>query len=69
MSYRNPKAEPINTGAAVYESINKLASDVLTFATTERGRKAALIAEGIAVSQAVDDNVNKMGLNIKEGSQ
>ena len=68
MSYRNPKAEPINTGAAVYESINKLASDVLTFATTERGRKAALIAEGIAVSQAVDDNVNKMGLNIKEGS-
>ena len=68
MSYRNPKAEPINTGAAVYKSINKLASDVLTFATTERGRKAALITEGIAASQAVDDNVNKMGLNIKEGS-
>ena len=68
MSYRNPKAAPINTGAAVYESINKLAGDVLTFATTERGRKAALIAEGVAVSQAVDDNVNKMGLNIKKGS-
>ena len=68
MSYRNPKAEPINTGAAVYESINKLAGDVLTFDTTERGRKAALITEGIAASQAVDDNVNKMGLNIKEGS-
>ena len=68
MSYRNPKAAPITTGAAVYESINKLASDVFTFATTERGRKAALITEGIAASQAVDDNVNKMGLNIKEGS-
>ena len=68
MSYRNPKAEPINTGTVVYESINKLAGDVLTFATTERGRKAALIAEGLVVSQSVDDNVNKMGLNIKEGS-
>ena len=68
MSYRNPKAAPINTGAAVYESINKLAGDVLTFATAERGRKAALITEGLAASQAVDDNVNKMGLNLKEGS-
>ena len=67
MSYRNPKAAPINTGAAVYEGINKLAGDVLSFANNERDRKAGLIAEGLAASQAVDDNVNKMGLNIKEG--
>ena len=69
MSYRNPKAAPINTGAAIYEGINKLAGDVLTFATAEKERKADLIAKGLAASQAVDDNVNKMGLNIKEGGK
>ena len=68
MSYRNPKAAPINTGAAVYKGIQKLSSDVVTFANNERDRKAALITEGLAASQAVDDNVNKMGLNLKEGS-
>jgi len=68
MSYRNPKAAPINTGAAVYKGIQKLSSDVVTFANNERARKAALITEGLAASQAVDDNVNKMGLNLKEGS-
>ena len=35
MSYRNPKAAPINTGAAVYEGINKLAGDVLSFANKQ----------------------------------
>lgn len=67
MSYKNPKAAPINTGAAIYEGIQKLSGDVVAFANNERDRKAALITEGLAASQAVDDNVNKMGLNIKEG--
>ena len=68
MSYRNPKAAPINDDSAIYEGIQKLSSDVVTFANNERDRKAALITEGLAASQAVDDNVNKMGLNLKEGS-
>ena len=61
MSYRNPKAAPINTGAAVYKGIQKLSSDVVTFANNERARKAALIAQGLVFSQEIDDNVNKMG--------
>ena len=67
MSYRNPKAAPINTGAAVYKGIQKLSSDVVTFANNERARKAALIAQGLVSSQEIDDNVNKMGSNIGEG--
>mgnify|MGYP003642589741 CR=1 FL=1 len=67
MSYRNPKAAPINTGAAVYEGINKLAGDVFTFANNERDRKGQLIADSLAAQQAVDDNVNKMGLSLEEG--
>ena len=69
MSYRNPKAAPINDDSAIYEGIQKLSSDVVTFANNERDRKAALIAQGLAASQAVDDNVNKMGLNLKEGGK
>ena len=69
MSYRNPKAAPINDDSAIYEGIQKLSSDVVTFANNERDRKAALITQGLAASQAVDDNVNKMGLNIKEGGK
>ena len=69
MSYRNPKAAPINDDSAIYEGIQKLSSDVVTFANNERDRKAALIAQGLAASQAVDDNVNKMGINIKEGGK
>ena len=67
MSYRNPKAAPINTGAAVYQSIQKLTSDVYTFANEERKRKGELIAESLAAQQAIDDNVNKMGLSLEEG--
>ena len=67
MSYRNPKAAPINTGSAVYEGINKLAGDVFTFANNERDRKGQLIADSLAAQQAVDDNVNKMGLSLDEG--
>ena len=67
MSYRNPKAAPINTGAAVYEGIQKLASDVYTFANEERERKGELIAESLAAQQAIDDDVNKMGLSLEEG--
>ena len=67
MSYRNPKAAPINTGAAVYEGIQKLTSDVYTFANEERKRKGELIAESLAAQQAIDDNVNKMGLSLEEG--
>ena len=69
MSYRNPKAAPINTGAAVYEGINKLAGDVLSFANKERDRKGQLIADSLADSQAVDDNINKAGIKTsKDGS-
>ena len=64
MSYRNPKAAPINTGAAVYQGIQKLAGDVYTFANEERKRKGELIAESLAAQQAIDDNVNKMGLTL-----
>lgn len=67
MSYRNPKAAPINTGAAVYEGIQKLAGDVYTFANEERIRKGKLIGESIAAQQAIDDNINKMGLTLEEG--
>ena len=67
MSYRNPKAAPINTGAAVYQGIQKLAGDVYTFANEERTRKGELIAESLAAQQAIDDNVNKMGLSLEEG--
>ena len=67
MSYRNPKAAPVNTGAAVYEGISKLAGEVYTFANEERERKGKLIAESLAAQQAIDDNVNKMGLNLEEG--
>ena len=68
MSYRNPKAAPINTGAAVYQGIQKLAGDVYTFANEERIRKGELIAESLAAQQAIDDDVNKMGLNVGEGT-
>jgi len=64
MSYRNPKAAPINTGAAVYEGINKLAGDVFTFANNERDRKGQLVADSLAAQQAIDDDVNKMGLSL-----
>tara|TARA_B100000768_G_scaffold78065_1_gene74235 strand:- start:195 stop:1502 length:1308 start_codon:yes stop_codon:yes gene_type:complete len=67
MSYRNPKAAPINTGAAVYQGIQKLAGDVYTFATEERVRKGQLIGESIAAQQAIDDDINKMGLTLEEG--
>jgi hypothetical protein len=67
MSYRNPKAAPINTGAAVYEGIQKLSGDVVTFANNERDRKAALITDSLAAQQAIDDDVNKMGLSLNEG--
>lgn len=67
MSYKNPKAAPINTGAAVYQGIQKLAGDVYTFANEERKRKGELIAESLAAQQAIDDDVNKMGLTLGEG--
>jgi hypothetical protein len=67
MSYRNPKAAPINTGAAVYEGINKLAGDVLTFSNNERDRKGQLVADSLAAQQAIDDDVNKMGLSLNKG--
>ena len=67
MSYKNPKAAPINTGAAVYQGIQKLTGDVYTFANEERKRKGELIAESLAAQQAIDDNVNKMGLSLEEG--
>ena len=67
MSYRNPKAAPINTGAAVYEGINKLAGDVFTFANNERDRKGQLVADSLAAQQAIDDDVNKMGFSLNEG--
>ena len=69
MSYRNPKAAPINDDSAIYEGIQKLSNDVVTFANNERARKADLIAQGLVFSQEIDDNVNKMGSNIGVGGQ
>lgn len=63
MSYRNPKAAPIVTGAAVYEGIDKLTGDALTFLSDERDRKGKLIAESLAAQQAIDDNINKSGID------
>ena len=63
MSYRNPKAAPIVTGAAVYEGIDKLTGDALKFLSDERDRKGKLIAESLAAQQAIDDNINKSGID------
>ena len=63
MSYRNPKAAPIVTGAAVYEGIDKLTGDALTFLSDERDRKGKLIEESLAAQQAIDDDINKSGID------
>ena len=60
-TYRNPDAVVANTGSAVYEGIQKLAGDVYTFATGEQARKAKIITSSLKDSQAMDDNINKLG--------
>ena len=60
-TYRNPDKVLANTGAAVYEGIQKLAGDVYTFATGEQARKAEIITSSLKDSQAMDDNINKLG--------
>ena len=67
MSYRNPKAAPLNLNVAAFKGLETLASDVYTFANEERKRKGELIAESLAAQQAIDDDVNKMGLTLGEG--
>jgi len=66
-TYRNPDPVVANTGSAVYAGIQKLAGDVYTFANGERKRKAEIIGKSLAEQQAIDDNVNKLGLNIGDG--
>jgi hypothetical protein len=60
-TYRNPDAVVANTGSAVYEGIQKLAGDVYTFAVGEQARKAKIIESSLKDSQAVDDNITKIG--------
>jgi hypothetical protein len=66
-TYRNPDPVVANTGSAVYAGIQKLAGDVYTFANGERKRKAEIIGKSLAEQQAIDDDVNKLGLNIGDG--
>ncbi len=67
MSYRNPKAAPLNLNVAAFKGLETLASDVYKFANEEKVRKGQLIGESIAAQQAIDDNINKMGLTLEEG--
>jgi hypothetical protein len=67
MSYRNPKAAPLNLNTGAFKGLETLASDVYKFANEEQTRKGELIAESLAAQQAIDDNINKMGLSLEEG--
>jgi len=67
-TYRNPDPVVANTGSAVYAGIQKLAGDVYNFANAERKRKGEIIGKSLAEQQAIDDNINKLGLNIGEGA-
>ena len=67
-TYRNPDPVVANTGSAVYAGIQKLAGDVYNFANAERKRKGEIIGKSLAEQQAIDDDVNKLGLNIGEGA-
>ena len=67
-TYRNPDPVVANTGSAVYAGIQKLAGDVYNFANAERKRKGEIIGKSLTEQQAIDDNVNKLGLNIGEGA-
>ena len=67
MSYRNPKAAPLNLNVAAFKGLETLASDVYKFANEEKIRKGQLIGESIAAQQAIDDDINKMGLTLEEG--
>ena len=67
MSYRNPKAAPLNLNVAAFKGLETLASDVYKFANEEKVRKGQLIGESIAAQQAIDDDINKMGLTLEEG--
>tara|TARA_R110001632_G_scaffold61841_1_gene148974 strand:- start:56 stop:1417 length:1362 start_codon:yes stop_codon:yes gene_type:complete len=67
-TYRNPDPVVANTGSAVYAGIQKLAGDVYNFANAERKRKGEIIGKSLAEQQAIDDNVNKLGLNIGKGA-
>jgi len=67
MSYRNPKAAPLNLNAGAFKGLETLASDVYKFANEEQARKGQLISESLAAQQAIDDNINKMGLSLEEG--
>jgi hypothetical protein len=67
MSYRNPKAAPLNLNTGAFKGLETLASDVYKFANEEQTRKGQLISESLAAQQAIDDNINKMGLSLEEG--
>ena len=67
-TYRNPDPVVANTGSAVYAGIQKLAGDVYNFANAERKRKGEIIGKSLAEQQAIDDNINKFGLNVGEGA-
>ena len=52
---------------AAFKGLETLASDVYKFANEEKIRKGQLIGESIAAQQAIDDDINKMGLTLEEG--
>ena len=66
-TYRNPDPVIANTGSAVYEGIQKLTTQVYDFANAERKRKGEIIGKSLAEQQAIDDDVNKLGLDLGEG--
>ncbi len=67
-TYRNPDPVVANTGSAVYAGIQKLAGDVYNFANAERERKGEIIGKSLAEQQAIDDDINELGLNLSEGA-
>ena len=67
-TYRNPDPVVANTGSAVYAGIQKLTGDVYNFANAERERKGEIIGKSLAEQQAIDDDINKLGLNLGEGA-
>lgn len=66
-TYRNPDPVVANTGSAVYEGIQKLTTQVYDFANAERKRKSEIIGKSLAEQQAIDDDINKLGLDSGEG--
>ncbi len=51
MSYRNPKAAPLNLNVAAFKGLETLASDVYKFANEEKVRKGQLIVKALLLNK------------------